>query len=71
MKTLELRSISRFVTLSLNDPLFSNAPDKFWVEDPDGNRWEVFVFHEDVETNDPQYQPAAVADATACCGPNS
>jgi len=26
MKTLELRSISRFVTLSLNDPLFSNAP---------------------------------------------
>ena len=45
--------------------------DKFWVEDPDGNQWEVFVFHEDVETNDPKYQPVAVADTTACCGPNT
>ena len=31
MKTLELRSISRFVTLSLNDPLFSNAPGPDFV----------------------------------------
>ncbi len=26
--------------------------DKFWVTDPDGYRWEVFVFKEDVEIND-------------------
>ena len=46
--------------------------DKFWVSDPDGNRWEVFVFHEDVEENDPKYQrtPAAVGVAAeACCTP--
>lgn len=46
--------------------------DKFWATDPDGNRWEVFVFHEDVEENDPKYQraePQAVGVATeACCG---
>ncbi len=28
--------------------------DKFWVRDPDGNEWEVFVFHEDVEDDDSQ-----------------
>jgi catechol 2,3-dioxygenase-like lactoylglutathione lyase family enzyme len=26
--------------------------DKFWVTDPDGLRWEVYYFHEDVEAND-------------------
>ncbi|MEM8569146.1 MAG: ArsI/CadI family heavy metal resistance metalloenzyme [Bacteroidota bacterium] len=26
--------------------------DKFWVTDPDGYRWEVFIFKEDVEKND-------------------
>jgi predicted enzyme related to lactoylglutathione lyase len=26
--------------------------DKIWVRDPDGNRWEVFVTHEDVEAPD-------------------
>ncbi|MEM6526408.1 MAG: ArsI/CadI family heavy metal resistance metalloenzyme [Bacteroidota bacterium] len=26
--------------------------DKFWVTDPDGYRWEVFIFKEDVEHND-------------------
>lgn len=34
--------------------------DKFWVTDPDGIKWEVYQFHEDVEFNDPHY-------ATACC----
>lgn len=34
--------------------------DKFWVSDPDGIKWEVYQFHEDVEFNDPHY-------ATACC----
>ena len=35
--------------------------DKVWVEDPDGNSWEVFVVKED----------AAVmkSSASACCGP--
>ncbi len=48
--------------------------DKFWATDPDGNRWEVFVFHEDVEENDPQYQTTSQAvgvAAEACCGPNA
>ena len=33
--------------------------DKFWVADPDGNRWEVYTVLEDVE------QPAA--ETSACC----
>lgn len=36
--------------------------DKFWVADPDGIRWEIYHFHEDVEFNDPHY-------ASACCPP--
>ena len=40
--------------------------DKFWVDDPDGNQWEVYYFHEDVEFNDPKYQEE---DASACCMP--
>ena len=39
--------------------------DKFWVQDPDGYRWEVYVLHEDVEFNDPMYQ----TEAEACCSP--
>ena len=35
--------------------------DKTWVEDPDGNRWEVFVV---LENTDGQQ------NATACCMPN-
>ena len=41
--------------------------DKFWVSDPDGNQWEVYYFHEDVEFNDPKY---ATEDAGACCSPS-
>ena len=33
--------------------------DKFWLSDPDGNRWEVYTVLEDVE------QPAA--ETSACC----
>jgi catechol 2,3-dioxygenase-like lactoylglutathione lyase family enzyme len=36
--------------------------DKFWVSDPDGNRWEVYTVLEDLDQN-PQ------ADATSCCPP--
>ena len=44
--------------------------DKVWVTDPDGNRWEIFVFHEDVDVNDPPYQrtlPQAVAASEPSC----
>lgn len=35
--------------------------DKVWVEDPDGNAWEVFVVKADA--------PVMKADASACCAP--
>ena len=45
--------------------------DKFWVSDPDGNRWEVYTVLEDVETSvvsgccaDDAAKPAG---AIACC----
>ena len=34
--------------------------DKFWVADPDGNRWEIYAVLEDVEEQAP-------GDAAACC----
>ena len=40
--------------------------DKFWLTDPDGVKWEIYYFHEDVEFNDPHY---ANEDAVACCAP--
>ena len=36
--------------------------DKFWVTDPDGYKWEVFQFMEDVEVNDTKYSGKG-----ACC----
>jgi catechol 2,3-dioxygenase-like lactoylglutathione lyase family enzyme len=38
--------------------------DKFWVTDPDGNRWEVYTVLEDVETA--PAQPTACCNATCC-----
>ncbi len=38
--------------------------DKFWVQDPDGYRWEVYHFKEDVEENDPKYSKEG-----QCCAP--
>jgi predicted enzyme related to lactoylglutathione lyase len=35
--------------------------DKIWVRDPDGNPWEVFVTHEDVEA------PTESEAEKACC----
>ena len=40
--------------------------DKFWVTDPDGYKWEVYHFHEDVEFNDPHY---ATGENEQCCAP--
>ena len=36
--------------------------DKTWVQDPDGNRWEVFTVLENTE---------GTQAATACCGPRA
>lgn len=38
--------------------------DKFWATDPDGHRWEMYYFHEDVEFNDPHYQTSEIS---SCC----
>ncbi len=35
--------------------------DKVWIEDPDGNAWEVFVVKGDA--------PVMKASASACCAP--
>jgi catechol 2,3-dioxygenase-like lactoylglutathione lyase family enzyme len=37
--------------------------DKVWVEDPDGNMWEVFVVKSD--------SPSLRADQTTCCAPTA
>jgi catechol 2,3-dioxygenase-like lactoylglutathione lyase family enzyme len=34
--------------------------DKFWLTDPDGNRWEIYTVLQDVETMSP-------AAASTCC----
>lgn len=57
----------RFETVGL--PTFSEedtaccyaVQDKVWIEDPDGNSWEVFVVKGDA--------PVMKADASACCAP--
>ncbi|MGH7391327.1 MAG: ArsI/CadI family heavy metal resistance metalloenzyme [Candidatus Rokuibacteriota bacterium] len=46
--------------------------DKFWVEDPDGVEWEVYVLNHDLE--DESHPPRAarglnVVTAGGCCGP--
>jgi catechol 2,3-dioxygenase-like lactoylglutathione lyase family enzyme len=38
--------------------------DKFWVSDPDGNRWEVYTVLEDVKTQ--PAESAACCDTTCC-----
>jgi len=38
--------------------------DKFWATDPDGYQWEVYLFKEDAQFNDPHYATDA---ASACC----
>lgn len=37
--------------------------DKFWVADPDGNRWEVYTVLKDIETGE------AAGGKSACCTP--
>jgi catechol 2,3-dioxygenase-like lactoylglutathione lyase family enzyme len=42
--------------------------DKVWVEDPDGNMWEVFVVKADAAT---MHDDPAKAAAVACCAPSA
>ena len=50
--------------------------DKFWVKDPDGVEWEVYVLNHDIEdgaTTDVQHLPAAqgltMVKSGGCCSP--
>jgi catechol 2,3-dioxygenase-like lactoylglutathione lyase family enzyme len=43
--------------------------DKVWVEDPDGNMWEVFVVKGDTDTM--HDDPAKADAAAACCAPGA
>lgn len=49
--------------------------DKFWVKDPDGVEWEVYVLNHDLEDDTPPASRAAaglrVVAAGACCGPTA
>lgn len=41
--------------------------DKFWVADPDGFQWEVYLFREDAEFNDPHSSSGGIS---TCCLPS-
>lgn len=47
--------------------------DKFWVADPDGHRWEIFMVHADAEVHTAKAQSAQEKDGAseeeACCAP--
>jgi catechol 2,3-dioxygenase-like lactoylglutathione lyase family enzyme len=44
--------------------------DKFWVEDPDGVEWEVYVLNHDLEDEAPTKSSFAVVKAaSSCCAP--
>ncbi|PYM32276.1 MAG: hypothetical protein DME15_14715 [Candidatus Rokuibacteriota bacterium] len=52
--------------------------DKFWVQDPDGVEWEVYVLNHDIEdgatcATDAQHLPVAtgltVVKSSSCCSP--
>ncbi|QIA27356.1 hypothetical protein DYI95_007260 [Thermaerobacter sp. PB12/4term] len=41
--------------------------EKFWVEDPDGHRWEVFFVAERYSSDEPGSGCCEPAGASACC----
>jgi hypothetical protein len=46
--------------------------DKFWVSDPDGVEWEVYVLNHDIDEDAPadvvpMTRPLPMAKAGACC----
>ena len=72
--TIELQNIlDRIKNLGFNFLEENNVSccyalqDKFWVTDPDGIRWEVYYFHEDVTFNDPQYSADKSCSGVDCC----
>jgi catechol 2,3-dioxygenase-like lactoylglutathione lyase family enzyme len=42
--------------------------DKFWVTDPDGVEWELYVLNHDLEEDGTAQTEAGSAARTACCG---
>jgi catechol 2,3-dioxygenase-like lactoylglutathione lyase family enzyme len=59
---------AELVTLTENDTSCCYAlQDKVWVEDPDGNSWEVFVVKGDAEVMHDQ----AKAKSGGCCAPRT
>jgi catechol 2,3-dioxygenase-like lactoylglutathione lyase family enzyme len=45
--------------------------DKTWVQDPDGNEWEVFVVLKDDLPEKQTEQAGAACCAPGCCGPTT
>ena len=45
--------------------------DKVWVEDPDGNAWEVFVVKGDSAAMNDGTSMTASKDGGGCCGPSA
>jgi catechol 2,3-dioxygenase-like lactoylglutathione lyase family enzyme len=43
--------------------------DKVWIEDPDGNSWEVFVVRSDAATMRGETDAKGAENADACCSP--
>lgn len=44
--------------------------DKFWVEDPDGVEWEVYVLNRDLEDESDSRALNVVAAPGGCCSPS-
>jgi catechol 2,3-dioxygenase-like lactoylglutathione lyase family enzyme len=42
---------------------------KFWVSDPDGASWEIYVFHEDTATFGQSTAPRPIAASVCCAAP--
>ena len=64
---------TRFEAASLKIAIEENTSccyavqDKVWIEDPDGNSWEVFVVKGDTDVM--QSEPRVAPKAAACCDP--
>lgn len=43
--------------------------DKFWLSDPDGHRWEVFVVHADADVHTIDQGGVATEEDKSCCPP--
>lgn len=66
---LEMAKSKNLVELEENQTSCCYAlQDKFWVKDPDGVAWEVYFFHEDVKSNDKQYE---MKQESSCCSPTN